>query len=64
MEGAAIAQTHSIGLPFMVIRAMSDTASYDANISFDEFIHEAWQALSRDTLIQFLKAISLDKEGI
>ena len=42
MEGAAIAQaTHSIGLPFMVIRAMSDTASHDANSTFDEFILEA-----------------------
>ena len=57
MEGAAIAQaTHSIGLPFMVIRAMSDTASHDANISFDEFIHEAGKR-SADTLIQFLKEL-------
>ena len=57
MEGAAVAQaTHSIGLPFMVIRAMSDTASHDANISFDEFIHEAGKR-SADTLIQFLKEL-------
>ncbi|WP_174721228.1 5'-methylthioadenosine/adenosylhomocysteine nucleosidase [Streptococcus periodonticum] len=57
MEGAAVAQaTHSIGLPFMVIRAMSDTASHDANISFDEFIHEASKR-SADTLIQFLKEL-------
>lgn len=55
MEGAAIAQaTHSIGLPFMVIRAMSDTASHDANITFDEFIHHAGQR-SAETLIAFLK---------
>ena len=57
MEGAAIAQaTHSIGLPFMVIRAMSDTASHDANISFDEFIHEAGRQ-SAETLIAFLKEL-------
>ena len=57
MEGAAIAQaTHSIGLPFMVIRAMSDTASHDANISFDEFIHEAGRR-SAETLITFLKEL-------
>ena len=57
MEGAAIAQaTHSIGLPFMVIRAMSDTASHDANISFDEFIHEAGRR-SAETLIAFLKEL-------
>ena len=55
MEGAAIAQaTHSIGLPFMVIRAMSDTASHDANVTFDEFILEAGKR-SAETLIQFLK---------
>ena len=57
MEGAAVAQaTHSIGLPFMVIRAMSDTASHDANVTFDEFIHEAGKR-SADTLIQFLKEL-------
>ena len=57
MEGAAIAQaTHSIGLPFMVIRAMSDTASHDANVTFDEFILEAGKR-SAETLIQFLKEL-------
>lgn len=54
MEGAAIAQAaHSLGLPFMVIRAMSDTASHDANITFDEFIIEAGKR-SAETLIQLL----------
>ena len=54
MEGAAIAQAaHSLGLPFMVIRAMSDTASHDANITFDEFILEAGKR-SAETLIQLL----------
>ena len=57
MEGAAIAQaTYSIGLPFMVIRAMSDTASHDANVTFDEFILEAGKR-SAETLIQFLKEL-------
>ena len=57
MEGAAIAQaTHSIGLPFMVIRAMSDTASHDANVTFDEFILDAGKR-SAETLIQFLKEL-------
>lgn len=42
MEGAAIAQAaHSLNKPFIVIRAMSDTAAHDANITFDEFIIEA-----------------------
>lgn len=42
MEGAAIAQAaHSLGLPVLVVRAMSDTADHAANISFEEFIIEA-----------------------
>ena len=54
MEGAAIAQAaHSLGLPFMIIRAMSDTASHNANITFDEFILEAGKR-SAETLIQLL----------
>lgn len=42
MEGAAIAQAaHATGKPFIVVRAMSDTAAHDANITFDQFIIEA-----------------------
>lgn len=42
MEGAAIAQAaYSLGLPVLVVRAMSDTADHEASISFDEFIIEA-----------------------
>lgn len=42
MEGAAIAQAaHSINLPVLVVRAMSDTADHEATLSFDEFIIEA-----------------------
>lgn len=42
MEGAAIAQAaHSVKKPFIVVRAMSDTAAHDANITFDEFIIQA-----------------------
>lgn len=42
MEGAAIAQAaHSLGLAVLVVRAMSDTADHEANISFDAFIIEA-----------------------
>ena len=57
MEGAAIAQAaHAAGRPFMVIRAMSDTADHAANISFDEFIVEAGER-SAQTLITFLKRL-------
>src|SRR5699024_11164564 len=42
MEGASIAQTAmQFGVPFLVIRAMSDTADHSASQSFDEFIDEA-----------------------
>ena len=57
MEGAAIAQAaHSVGIPFMVVRAISDTASHDANITFDEFIVEAGER-SAEALIAFLKEL-------
>lgn len=54
MEGASIAQAATVlHKPFVVIRAISDTASQDANIKFDEFIIEAGQA-SAEILIQLL----------
>ncbi|HEM3702890.1 TPA: 5'-methylthioadenosine/adenosylhomocysteine nucleosidase [Streptococcus suis] len=55
MEGAAIAQAAVYtGKPFLVIRAMSDTAQGDANITFDEFIIQAGER-SAQTLIAFLE---------
>lgn len=57
MEGAAIAQAaHSIDLPVMVVRAMSDTAEQDAAISFDEFIVEAGRK-SAQVLVAFLQKL-------
>ncbi|MFV8064191.1 5'-methylthioadenosine/adenosylhomocysteine nucleosidase [Streptococcus pluranimalium] len=57
MEGAAIAQAaSSCGKPFVVIRAMSDTAAHDANITFDEFIIEAGKK-SAETLVMFLETL-------
>ncbi|MGT2958674.1 5'-methylthioadenosine/S-adenosylhomocysteine nucleosidase [Streptococcus bovimastitidis] len=57
MEGAAIAQAaHACGKPFIVVRAMSDTAAHDANMTFDQFIVEAGKK-SAQTLIAFLKAL-------
>lgn len=54
MEGAAIAQAaQAAGKPFLVIRAMSDTAQGDASITFDEFIIEAGKR-SAQTLLAFL----------
>ncbi|MDW7796480.1 UNVERIFIED_CONTAM: 5'-methylthioadenosine/adenosylhomocysteine nucleosidase [Streptococcus canis] len=59
MEGAAIAQAaHATGKPFIVVRAMSDTAAHDANITFDQFIIEAGKK-SAQTLMAFLNSLSV-----
>ncbi|WP_273125107.1 5'-methylthioadenosine/S-adenosylhomocysteine nucleosidase [Metabacillus sp. HB246100] len=42
MEAAAIAQTcHQFNVPFVVIRALSDIAGKESNISFDQFLDQA-----------------------
>ncbi|KRL07686.1 MAG: 5'-methylthioadenosine/adenosylhomocysteine nucleosidase [Liquorilactobacillus hordei] len=42
MEGAAIAQVAAqFKVPFVIVRAMSDTGDEEAGVSFDEFIIEA-----------------------
>ncbi|MFR1821343.1 MAG: 5'-methylthioadenosine/adenosylhomocysteine nucleosidase [Lactococcus petauri] len=54
MEGASIAQAATaLKKPFVIIRAMSDTASHDANVKFDEFIIEAGRK-SAQALMNFL----------
>lgn len=57
MEGAAVAQAAYVaGKPFLVIRAMSDTADHSAAISFDDFILEAGTR-SAQVLMAFLKGL-------
>lgn len=57
MEGAAIAQAaHTLNLPFLVVRAMSDNANHEASISFDEFIVEAGRR-SAQALLTLLESI-------
>ena len=57
MEGAAVAQAASAAnLPFVVVRAMSDTAAHDANLTFDEFIVEAGKQ-SAQVLLKFLEVL-------
>ncbi|MGT2636848.1 5'-methylthioadenosine/adenosylhomocysteine nucleosidase [Streptococcus ratti] len=57
MEGAAVAQAAlAAKLPFVVIRAMSDTAAHDANITFDEFILKAGKR-SAQILLDFLDVL-------
>ncbi len=58
MEGAAIAQAaHNLKKSFIVVRAMSDTAAHDANITFDEFIIEAGKQ-SAKILMAFLEKLA------
>ncbi|GBG97030.1 5'-methylthioadenosine/adenosylhomocysteine nucleosidase [Lactococcus termiticola] len=55
MEGASIAQAATaLKKPFVIIRAISDTASHDANVKFDEFIIEAGKQ-SAQTLMKLLE---------
>lgn len=55
MEGAAIAQAAvNAGKPFLVIRAISDTAQGDAPMTFEEFIIEAGER-SALVLLSFLE---------
>ena len=42
MEGASVAVVcKSLGIPFFILRAISDTADTDANFSFDEFMQSS-----------------------
>lgn len=56
MEGASIAQTcHVMNVPFVVVRAISDSADQEASISFDEFIETAGKK-SAEMVMAFLEA--------
>lgn len=55
MEGTAIAQTcHQFKVPFVVVRALSDTADEEAVVSFEEFIETAGKH-SAEMVLNFLK---------
>lgn len=57
MEGAAIAQVaYANGIPFAILRAISDLADKEANISFDEFEIIAAER-SAALILQFMKQI-------
>ena len=56
MEAAAVAQVcYQFGIPFVVIRALSDIAGQQSNISFDEFLPVA----AKHSTQVVLKAIEL-----
>lgn len=57
MEGAAIAQVCCLnGVPFAVVRAISDLAGKEANVSFDAFEIEAAEQSSR-TILRMLETL-------
>jgi adenosylhomocysteine nucleosidase len=55
MEGAAVAQVcHEYGVPFSVIRTLSDTADDQAHIDFPAFLNEVASLYSHGILRAFL----------
>lgn len=58
MEGTGVAQTcHQFNVPYVVVRALSDTADEVANVSFDQFIDEAGKQ-SADLVLHFLDRLN------
>lgn len=58
MEAAAIAQTcHQFGVPFIVIRALSDIAGKESDLSFEQFLETAAQH-SAEMVIAIVKRIA------
>lgn len=58
MEGAAVAQVaYKFGIPCIVIRSISDTASQDAEVLFEEFVVTAGKNAAKVTL-DYLKHIA------
>lgn len=54
MEGAAVGQVaHDHHVPYVVVRAMSDTGDEDAGVSFDDFIIQAGQRSAKMLLEMF-----------
>ncbi|HZH60679.1 MAG TPA: 5'-methylthioadenosine/S-adenosylhomocysteine nucleosidase, partial [Metabacillus sp.] len=57
MEAAAIAQVcHQFEVPFVIIRALSDIAGKESNISFDQFLDQAAKH-SADLVLKIVEAI-------
>lgn len=57
MEGAAIAQTAAAnGVPFVILRVISDLAEHEANVSFDELEAYAGKLAGDITVAMFSKS--------
>ncbi|MDO4432654.1 MAG: 5'-methylthioadenosine/adenosylhomocysteine nucleosidase [Aerococcaceae bacterium] len=58
MESAAIAQAaYALQLPYIIVRAISDTADHDASMTFDEFVVLAGQK-SAQMLLTFIEKLN------
>ncbi|MBP5572833.1 MAG: 5'-methylthioadenosine/adenosylhomocysteine nucleosidase [Bacteroidales bacterium] len=58
MEGAAVAQVClEFGVPFTVIRTISDTADHNARIDFNKFIVEVANAYSRAIISELMRLL-------
>ncbi|MFE8703258.1 5'-methylthioadenosine/S-adenosylhomocysteine nucleosidase [Cytobacillus sp. FJAT-54145] len=61
MEAAAIAQvSHQFGVPFVVIRSLSDIAGKESDISFEQYLEKA--AVNSATLVMKIVAGIKDKQ--
>lgn len=57
MEGAAVGQVcYQFKIPFVIIRAVSDTADHAAEVSFEQFIVEAGLK-SADMVLEMIKSL-------
>ena len=58
MEGAAVAQVClEFGIPFTVIRTISDTADHNARVDFGKFIVEVANAYSRAIISEIIRLL-------
>ena len=58
MEGAAVAQVClEFGVPFTVIRTISDTANHNARVDFGKFIVEVANAYSRAIISEIMRLL-------
>ena len=58
MEGAAVAQVClEFGIPFTVIRTISDTADHNARVDFGKFIVEVANAYSRAIVCEIMRLV-------
>jgi len=58
MEGAAVAQVcYEYGMPFSIIRTVSDSANESASIDFPKFVYHIASVYSRGILRHLLPAL-------